>query len=292
MHIDIESLGYVRWSAPERIAEALANRRRRSRCVNGAETLLLLAADHTARGTHRVGGDPSAMADRAELLSRLMTALGRPGVDGVMATADIIEDLALLGALEEKVVFGSMNRGGLDGSAFELDDRFTAYSAERIEKAGLDGGKMMLRIDDRDVGTAATLVACGRAIDELAQRRLPAMVEVFPVNQKLAPGPDGDEARLARAVTIASGLGSTSAYTWLKVPVVEDMARVAAATTLPIFLLGGDPGSDNSATYRLWEKAMTLPQVRGLVVGRTLLYPSKGGVAQAVDEAARVVMGT
>jgi 5-deoxy-glucuronate isomerase len=72
------------------------------------------------------------MADRYDLLSRLLIALGRPGVDGLLATADIVEDLLLLGALDGKIVIGSMNRGGLQDAVFELDDRFTGYDAATI----------------------------------------------------------------------------------------------------------------------------------------------------------------
>ena len=60
----------------------------------------------------------------------MCAALARPGVTGVLGTADILEDLLLLGALDGKAVFGSMNRGGLAGAAFEIDDRFTGYDAD------------------------------------------------------------------------------------------------------------------------------------------------------------------
>ena len=78
------------------------------------------------------------MASRTDLLDRLVTALARPGVDGLLATADIVEDLLLLGALEDKVVFASMNRGGLQGSVFEMDDRQTGYdvAGRGRERAG------------------------------------------------------------------------------------------------------------------------------------------------------------
>ena len=66
-------------------------------------------------------------------------ALARPGVDGVLGTADIVEDLLLLGALDGKVVIGSMNRGGLAGTVFEIDDRFTGYDAAAIAADGLPG---------------------------------------------------------------------------------------------------------------------------------------------------------
>jgi hypothetical protein len=88
-----------------------------------------------------------------------------------------------------------------------------------------------------------------------------------------------------RAISIAAALGTTSAYTWLKVPIVDDMERVMAATTLPSLILGGgDP-----AAYDAWAHALTLPSVRGLVVGRSLLYPRDDDVAAAVDIAAATV---
>ena len=83
------------------------------------------------------------------------------------------------GLLDDKVVIGSMNRGGLQGAVFELDDRFTAYDADTIAANGLDGGKMLTRIALDDPGTAPTLEACGNAVTALARRGLMAMVEPF-----------------------------------------------------------------------------------------------------------------
>ncbi|MEI2821571.1 MAG: hypothetical protein V9E81_15880 [Marmoricola sp.] len=48
---------------------------------------------------------------------------------------------------------------------------------------------------------------------------------------------------LARAISIASGLGTTSAYTWLKMPACDDPQAVYASTTLPCVVLGGVPNS-------------------------------------------------
>ena len=98
---------------PGRIAEAAAARARAASVVGPDGRLVIVAADHPARGTLRAGRKRFAMADRADLLERLCVALGRPGVGGVLGTADVLEDLLLLGALEGKVVIGSMNRGGL-----------------------------------------------------------------------------------------------------------------------------------------------------------------------------------
>ncbi len=285
----IKRLTEIRATRPQAIAEALGRRRRRP-VLTERGTLFLIAADHPARGLLRVGEDPMAMADRGQLLHRLTIALGRHGVDGILGTADVIEDLALLGALDDKVVIGSMNRGGLWGSSFELDDRFTGYTAEAIAAAGLDGGKMMLRVADDDPGTLSTLTACAHAINQLAACHLPAIIEVFASRNEGGSVVNLDEPEpLMRAIATASGLGSTSAHLWLKLPVVRDIERVIRATTLPILLLGGDPGPDPSATFQRWEAAMTIPQVRGLVAGRSLLYPPNGDVASAVDAAAAIV---
>ena len=255
--------------------------------------LLLIAADHPARGALGVRGEPLAMASRTDLLHRLTTALTRPGVDGVLASPDVLDDLLLLGLLDGMTVFGTMNRGGLQGATFELDDRFTAMDAQAIADAGLDGGKMLTRICYDDPGTAATLEASGRAVSELAARGLVALVEPF-ITERGAPDRvhnrlDPDSVILS--VQIASGLGVTSAYTWLKLPVVDDMPRVLDATTLPTLLLGGDPTGDPAETYASWGRALDVPQAAGLVVGRALLYPEDGDVAQAVDVAADLVHG-
>src|SRR5262245_49535708 len=118
----VELLTDIRRRQPERVAAALRERRRRP-LLDGSGRLFLVAADHTARGVLAAGSDPTAMADRGELLRRLLVALDRPGVDGVLASPDVVEDLALLGALEGRVVFGTRNRGGPAGRCLELGGR-------------------------------------------------------------------------------------------------------------------------------------------------------------------------
>ena len=268
---------------PETVAEAAAGRKRAPAFPG---RLVLIAADHTARGILRAGRRETAMADRADLLERLCVALGRPGVDGVLGTADVLEDLLLLGALEGKMVIGSMNRGGLAETVFEIDDRFTGYDAAAIARMGFDGGKMLMRIDPRDPATAATLQACAHAVSDLAEHRLTAMIEPF-----IARREDGrirndlSPEAMMRAISVASGLGATSAYTWLKVPVVPDMEQVMAASTLPALLLGGEVPDDPESAFAGWRKALRLPNVLGLVAGRSLLYPADDDVARAVDTA-------
>jgi hypothetical protein len=286
------SLLRTRATDPGAVARAYAARRKADALLSRKDTLFLVAADHPARGALGTGGDPLAMADRRSLLARLVVALQDHEVDGVLGTPDVVEELLLLGALEGKVVIGSMNRGGLDGADWTMDDRFTGYDAASIKEFGLDGGKMLLRLDDKDPGTISTIEGCARAVTELARHALVAMVEPLPYHRE----DDGrltllkDTRSLARAITVASGLGTSSAYTWLKMPSCDDPEAVFASTTLPCVVLGGVPGPDPAADLDSWGRALVQPTVRGLVVGRALLYPPDGDVARAVASAAAVLV--
>lgn len=279
----------IRAREPGRVRALLAARRRRP-LLGPDGRLMIVAADHPARGAFAAAGRPDAMYSRTELLDRLTTALARPGVDGVLATADIAEDLLLLGALEDKVVFTSMNRGGLAGSVFELDDRMTAYDVPGTVESRFEGAKMLTRIDLDDPGTVSTLERCARAVTELSRAGLVAMVEPF-LSSRVAGRVVNDLSpdAVIRSMHIAQGLGSSSAHTWLKVPVVAEMERVMAATTLPTVLLGGDPAAGADEVFAAWGRALALPSVRGLMVGRTMLFPADDDVARAVDIAVGLV---
>ncbi|MEU7898059.1 aldolase [Nonomuraea sp. NPDC049152] len=282
----LAALVETRANRPSAIAEAAARRARPTGPLGEHGKLMVIAADHPARGALGAGDRPLAMGDRLDLLDRLCTALARPGVNGVLGTSDILEDLLLLGALEGKVVIGSMNRGGLAGAVFEMDDRFTGYDAAMIEAMRFDGGKTLTRIDYADPASVDTLESTAKAVTDLASRDLLAMVEPF-ISRRV----DGKARNVlttdavVKAAAIAAGLGTTSAYTWLKLPVVDDMERVMAATTLPVVILGGEVDSDQEAVFSRWRKALACPTARGLAVGRSLLYPPDDDVVSAVDAA-------
>lgn len=288
---DLAGLRDLRARAPEEAPRLFAERRRRPLLgIDGR--LMIVAADHPARGALAARGNEVAMANRDDLLARLAVALEQPGVDGVLGTADILEDLLMLGALDGKVAIGSMNRGGLAGSSFEFDDRFTGYDVRTIVENGLDGGKMLCRISLDDPGSVSTLEACGSAMTDLNRAGLMAMME--PFWSRRADGRvtnDLSTEAVIKSVAVASGLGARSSHTWLKLPVVDGMDEVMAASTLPTLILGGDPAGDPEATYEQWRRALALQGVRGLVVGRALLYPPDGDVAGAVQTAAGLVHG-
>jgi DhnA family fructose-bisphosphate aldolase class Ia len=157
----------------------------------------------------------------------------------------------------------------------------------------IDFAKTLVRINRADSGTVSTLEATARAVTAAQKAGLPIMLEPFlshwthgRVVNDLTPD------AVILSIAIAAGLGASSAYTWMKLPVVEEMERVMEATTMPALLLGGDSGDDPDEKFAAWEDALSLPGVRGLTVGRTLLYPPDGDVAGAVDIAAGLVHPT
>jgi hypothetical protein len=173
-----------------------------------------------------------------------------------------------------------------------MDDRFGAYSIDSIVEAGLDFAKTLTRVNFQDAGTAETLMATAHAVNEAAAAKLPIMLEPF-ISERV----DGNIVNILtpeaviQSIAIVSALGGSSAYTWLKIPYVADMARVMESTTLPTLILGGDRAGDMEGLYAEWATALTLPGVRGLVVGRSLLYPASGSTADAIARAVDIVHG-
>jgi DhnA family fructose-bisphosphate aldolase class Ia len=287
----LETLRERRARQPGFVHDALVGRQTRP-LLGQDGRLLIVAADHPARGALGVGANEMAMSSRPQLLDRLMQALDRDGVDGVLATADILEDLAALGALDGRLAIGSVNRGGLKDSIFELDDRVTGFDVDGAVAAKLDAIKCLLRIDRDDHGTVATLERLAIVLNDAALHSLPVFLEPFMssrmdgrVRHELTP-----EA-VVRALSIAQAIGATSAWTWLKLPVVANMAAVADSTTMPIVLLGGDSSRDPLPIYEEWSQALRLPGVRGMMVGRSVLYPHDGDVVAAVDRVVDLVRG-
>lgn len=273
----IEVITRARLESPGQVEETLATRER----PKGWQTrrLLLVAADHPARRTVAAGGDPWAMANRPELLRRVVRLMMQPFVDGALVTADILEELASLNHwsihhggpnfLDGKVLIGSMNRGGLSDTAFEMDDFLSAFRPETLQERGLDAAKLLLRIDPTDANSGRTLRYVADALERLAKTRTPVFLEPIPAPLSAD--------NLVRLMGVASGLGSTSQGRWLKVPMVSDFERITRSTTCPIVLLGGaEVGSTENLLLGVRRCMESGPNVRGVLLGRGLLYPRDG----------------
>ena len=273
----------VRLADPKCPIRAAQTRKRRSTLTPDGR-LNILAADHPARRVTKVADDPLRMADRHAYLARIMRVLQSETVDGVMATMDVLEDLLILhllileaggpALLDNRLLIASLNRGGLAGASWEMDDPMTGASPATCAAMGLDGAKLLLRICDEETASLNTMLYCARAITEMNALGLPTFLEPLPVVK------NNDSYRvvktaeaLAKIVGVASALGDSSRHLWLKLPYCENYEVVARATTLPILLLGGESVGD--ATPLLREIAAGLsagPNVRGALVGRNVLF--------------------
>jgi hypothetical protein len=271
------------------IVDQEAKRRKRRTHIAPDGKLVLVAVDHPARGVTQIRRDELAMGDRYQLLSRTRRVFDDPQMDGIVATADVLEELLFLSHLERKkggksfldgrVLVGTMNRGGLAGTAFEMDDTFTGMTAKRIAELRLDGGKMMFRLDPIDAGSGKTVKACADTINELRKYRLPAFVEALSMEKKAGGGYHtlNNAAMLIRNCGIAAALSESSAHVWLKLPYCQDFAKVGMSTTLPILLLGGPARESQSETLADFAVGMaSSPRVRGAIIGRNLLFPVEG----------------
>ena len=273
-----------RVSHPEFAWQIAQSRHRREQLAPDGK-LNILAADHPARRVTKVADDALAMTDRRDYLARILRVLMSDKVDGLMATMDILEDLlAIDGLLREsggtplldhKLLIASLNRGGLAGSSWELDDPITGPSPAACQSWRFDGVKLLLRVADSEPGSLKTMLACAQAITESNALHLPVFLEPLPVvkTDKGYAVVKTSEA-LARIAGVSSALGDSSRYLWLKLPHCEGYERVARATTLPILLLGGESaGSPAPFLGQLASALAAGSNVRGALVGRNVLYP-------------------
>lgn len=288
----------IRVDAPEIIELQAQARKRRPRLTHDGK-LTILAADHPGRGVTVIGDDPFKMGNRHQYLGRILRVLTATSFDGFMSTADMIEDLLIVdylvqqggGAsfLDEKVLVGCMQRGGVAGVVGELDDRFGSYTAESLARFRLDGGKMMFRHVPDDERTLWQIHYCSQAITDLNLYDIVPFVEPLRmdhVDGKWVSKNTADE--LVKLVGVIGGMGDSSRNTWMKLPYCEDFHRVTMATAQPILMLGGPSREDPRPTYRDFAAGMaSRANVRGALVGRNVSFPGRedpAAVAQAISD--------
>ncbi len=274
----------IRVDQPELIFEEAARRRRRRRLTTDGK-LVILATDHPGRRVTGIPGDPLGMGDRRSYLARALRVLLTPGCDGIMGTTDFMEDLLILSALlrdcdgaellDDKVLIGCMNRGGHAGTAGEIDDRFTSFTASQLAAMRFEGGKLMYRLDPEDALSIKAIEDCALAMNDLFRHGLYAFLEPMSVRRK----PNGNYETvktvetLARDAGSAAAMGESSARTFLKLPYTDGYDMVARATTLPILMLGGPPRESPESTLQEFAKGMrAAPNVRGVMVGRNVTF--------------------
>lgn len=290
----------LRVTEPDYALEA-ASRRRRRKTLTTDGKLNILAADHPARRVTAVGENRLAMCDRGDYLARIVRVLESGMVDGVMATMDVLEDLLVLAELlksfggrellDEKLLIASLNRGGLAGTAWEMDDPLTGATPAACKGWAFDGAKLLLRLCDDDAGSLKTLAACAGLISQTNALGLPMFLEPLPVAKtekgfKVLKEKDA----LARTVGVASALGDCSRYLWLKLPYCDGYEAVARATTLPVLLLGGESAGDVTPfLHEVYSGLRAGSNVRGALVGRNVLYPGEQDPLAAADAVGGII---
>jgi DhnA family fructose-bisphosphate aldolase class Ia len=239
---------------------------------------LVLAADHRARGVVTVEDyDAYLRAARAALAH----------CDGLLASLRPLTDLVAAGAVAASASYLSLNRTGLAGSAFELDDRLVT-SVRRAVAVGCGGVKVMVRIDLEDPHTAGGLELVGRVLDEAHGAGLDAMVEVLPWR---AGAVLSDTDAVVRAAAVVGDMGAPV----LKLPPpdeppgaarVKALSRIVRSVGAPVLFLGGAPAPDRELVA-LAHDAMEGGGA-GLAVGRGVLqHPDPAAMAAALAAVVR-----
>lgn len=278
----------------------IADQRQRREGFVGSNSINIVACDHPARGSLSAGGDPLAMADRHDLLARLTQILRSEWVDGVLGSMDILEELLIVhglksqageGFLDNKLLIGSLNRGGLPGAAWELDDPVTGPNARTCEQYGLDAVKMLLRVHMDDERSLKTIQYCADGIRDMNTIDRPIFIEPLPVvPTEKGYKVDADPQKLIQLISVSSALGDSSRNMWLKIPFTEEFDRVVASTTLPTVILGGGKSHSKQEFLGNLQQAMdTGRQVRGTMIGRNMLYPKDSEPLEMAEAIGKVV---
>lgn len=293
-----DEIARLRIEKPELIKQELTNRKRR-KTIAPTGYLTVLAADHPARYIV----NPTEMGSRLDYAGRIVRCMVESDIDGLMATADVIEDIVLAsyilkqrtgkGFLDNKILMACVNRTGLSGMEHELMDRESAYlNGKKVKDMNMDAAKMLLRIplkaDKTDRYAIETMERCAKVTAECADLQIPMFMEPLAVEKKPEGGyhvietPDA----LIKVMGVAAGLAHTSAYTWLKIPYCNQFDRVVKAATLPILMLGGPSTGRPSGTVENFVRGMGAgSNVRGALVGRNVIFPGDEDpavIAQAI----------
>jgi DhnA family fructose-bisphosphate aldolase class Ia len=233
--------------------------------LSGDHRAVVLAADHRARGIITV-------ERYADYLAALRAAL--PFCDALMASAQPLADLLVDGVEPQHATLLSVNRTGLAGTAFELDDRLVA-SVAGAAASGYSGVKVMTRIDRRDPSGAAQLEMLGRVLEEARTLQLEALVEPLAwTDGRMDRSVDG----IVWAAVIAHDMGAPL----LKVPVPAAAAgserstavrRITDSVGVPVLFLGGPHDDDRNRMLDEVTDVMAGGGA-GMAIGRSVFQDS------------------
>lgn len=262
------------------------------------EKLVFAAADHNARMINEYNKNPIRLSNRREYLTRLIRMLQSDKIDGIEAAPDIIEDLLIASRLQReegkkeflkgKMLVGTVNRGGLKNTVWEMDDLPCCFTVDRIKKLNMDGVKFMLRINPADERSKNTLRYCAQAVNEAEKYGLPIFIEALYVETE----GDGfvlrtDSESLCKVTGVAGALGCTGANKWLEIPLNPEYHIPTAATTGPVLVVPDEAESDPVQVVKEYTKEIGISDnIRGILLGRNVMYNIKDPlpIAEAIAD--------
>jgi DhnA family fructose-bisphosphate aldolase class Ia len=275
-----QQINYIKTYKPETIIEECKGRKG----VKIKEHMVLASADHNSRMFTDYKDDPLRLAYKHELLSRLVRMLLSDNVQGFEASPEIIEDVIILNKLfkdkkgvdflKNKMIIGSVNRGGLKNTAWEMDDMPLCYTVEKLFELKLDGIKTMYRIDPLDSLCGNTLKYCAEIINEADKYDLPVFIESLFV-KKTDEGYDIETSseKIIKSVVVGSALGTTSVRKFLELPINDDFAKVAEATTNSIIVLTDEAEEEPLEVVKEYTKVKNISyNVRGILLDRNVMF--------------------
>jgi len=267
---------------PESIAERLASRRRPDQLVPPDGQLVLIGCNH--RFDPRTG-EP---VDRRELLDRVIEALSIPEVDGVVASADMLEELTLLNVLEHRLAFcttsGDPHVGAVSGGTSSRG----GVAPSTVAAGNFDGGVLSQRwgASGSRLGSQPWSVAAD--VVELGTSGLPAVVDVHVTNPTGGAEFDTAWSDWIGPLHATTSALATGAGVWITVPAITGLAHLAEATGFPMLMRDTELPIAARAWQSFFREELPLT-IRGMIPGASALFPLEGTVAEASGIIARSV---
>lgn len=249
---------------PQTLALRLGSRRRRDIEIPVDGRLVLVAANHTT--DPRTGGP----VDRRELLDRLIEALSVDTVDGVVASADLLEELTLLNTLERRLAVCATGAG-------------CGTYPDVVVGNGFDAG--WVRGCNRD---RVRLAEIRDEVAGLHRSGVPALVDIVLDDGDSTHEYETDWRDWLEPLSVASSMMATGQGVWFTLPAVTGIGRLTAQSGFPILLRDTDVPLDPAAWAELFAEPLPLT-VRGMILGASALFPMSVSVAEATATLATAV---
>ena len=251
---------------PNVVKARLQSRRRRDQAVPLDGQLVLIA------GNQAVDPRNGNVVSRRELLDRLVEALSAPGIDGVVASADLLEELTLLNVLEHRLAIcsGPGEQQGVAGATIVAAN----FDGAHIATSGSGGSHGSVIADQ---------------VAELQAAGVPALIDLVQSNDDDRSEFDTEWRDWIEPFQSASRVVSTGAGVWFTLPSIVGMSSLAAQTAFPVLVRDTDVPIDASAWATLFSGELPL-NVRGMVIGASGLFPiteSVGDATEAIAESIR-----